>query len=180
MAARTSMQYIVDQVRLMISDPAGVSSRYSDEQIQDALDDNRLDVEDEPLESRMDNTQFLATEGWWEANAVLSDESGTVSPTSSNWRRGAWSFLVAHSSPLTITGSVYDVYGAAADMLDLWVSSMAMEVEQFTADGLTVKRGGRSNLQTLASQYRMRSKGYKNAGGLSVALWVRTDVNPWS
>jgi hypothetical protein len=81
MAARTSMDYMIDQVRLMISDPAGVSSRYSDEQIQDALDDNRLDVEDEPLESRMDNTQFLATEGWWEANAVLSDESGTVSPT---------------------------------------------------------------------------------------------------
>ena len=180
MAARTSMDYMIDQVRLMISDPAGVSSRYSDEQIQDALDDNRLDVEDEPLVSRLGDTQFVAAEGWWEKTAVVSSGGVPVSPASSNWRRGAWEFLTAQNPPLTLTGSTFDVYGASADLLELWVSSMAMEVEQFTADGLTVKRGGRSNLQTLASQYRMRSKGYKNAGGLSVASWVRTDVNPWS
>lgn len=179
MAARSSMNYIIDQVRLMVNDPLSVDAHYTDEQIQDALDDNRLDVEGEPLVARLDGTQFVASEGWWEKTAVLSNAGGVLTPDTSNWRRGAWEFLAAKTEPVTLIGSTYDVYGASADLLEMWASALALDVEQFTADGLTVKRGGRGNLASLAAQYRAKSKGYKNTGGISVASWVRSDVNPW-
>lgn len=178
MATRSSMDYLIDQVRLMINDPLSVDAHYTDEQVQDALDDNRLDVEDESLVARLGETQFVASEGWWEKSAVLSDESGVVTPDSSDWRRGAWTFLTAQTEPVTLIGSTYDVYGASADLLEMWSSALALEVEQFTADGLTVKRGGRASLANLAAQYRAKSKGYKRAGGINSVSLMRADVNP--
>lgn len=177
MAARASMVYLIEHVRLMIHDPLDVDAHYTDEQIQGALDDNRLDVEDEPLAARLGATQFVASDGWWERTAVLSDAGGIIAPDTSDWRRGVWTFLSAQAEPVTLTGSTYDVYGASADLLEMWASALALGIEQFTADGLTVKRGGRSSLATLASQYRSRSKGYKSTGGVSVASWSRPDVN---
>lgn len=178
MAARDSMNYIIGQVRLMIGDAESANSHFRDDQIQGALDDHRKDVEAEPLSARLNDTQFVAQDGWWEKVAVLTGAGGTLTPANSDWRGGRWTFGAAQPEGVTLTGSTFDVYGAAAELLDLWATALALEVEQFTADGLTVRRSGRANLQALATQYRAKSKGYGAASGVQFAQLVRLDVNP--
>lgn len=176
MAARTSMAYIIEQVRLMISDPSGVSAHYSDEQIQGALDDNREDVDGSALTARLGDTEFVAGVGWWEVGATLADEEGnSLTPSSITERRGAWTFAVAQSTDVLLTGSNYDVYAASADLLDYWVAALVQQVDEWSADGMSVKRSAVAKMQALAASYRSKARGLADSGIMSARL-VRTDA----
>lgn len=176
MAARASMAEIIAQVRLMISDPSGGSAHYSDDQIQGALDDNREDVEEYALTARLGGTQFLAGVGWWEVGAVLTDDEGNVlTPSDANVRRGAWTFAAAQDGTVLLAGSNYDIYAAAADLLDHWLTSIADQVESWTADGMSIKRSTVANMRAISASYRAKARGV-TASGLMIGQLVRSDA----
>lgn len=176
MAARVGMVYIVDQIRLMISDPIDGSVYYTDDQIQGALDDNREDVDGYPLTARFGGTEHVASVGWWEDGVLLTDEDGnTLTQDSENLRRGTWTFSPAHTGDIGLTGSNYDIYGAAADLLEIWAGALVGEVEEWSADGMSVKRATTARLKALAQSYRVKARGLADSG-VSIATLVRRDT----
>src|SRR5216683_6832157 len=50
MAVRSTMANIIARERLLINDPAGASQIFTDQDIQNVLDESRLDLYNEPLE----------------------------------------------------------------------------------------------------------------------------------
>lgn len=176
MAARVSMTDIIAQVRLMISDPSGGSAHYTDEQIQGALDDNRDDVEEYALTARLGGTEHVAGVGWWEDGVLLTDEDGnTLTQDSENLRRGSWTFSPAFDGDVLLSGSNYDLYAASADLLDMWEASLTQDVDEWSADGMSVKRTTTAKMRALAASYRTKARGLADSG-ISVARIVRTDT----
>lgn len=177
MAPRASMAHIIAQVRLMISDPSGASTHYTDEQVQGALDDNCEVADSAPLSVRLGGTLWLAAVGWWEEGAVVHGAAAeALEPDGADLRRGEWAFDTAQADGLTVTGRNYDVYGAAADLLDIWAAAYAQEIASWSADGMSVKRATGPSMRALAASYRAKARGVGDATGFTVAQMVRTDT----
>lgn len=176
MATRAGMAYIIAQVRLMISDPSGGSAHFTDEQIQDALDDNREDVDECVLTARLGGTEHVAPVGWWETGVLLEDESGNVlTPSTGNDRRGVWQFVAPQSTDVLLTGSNYDVYGACADLLGYWMASLTQQIDVWSADEMSIKRTTTEKMRALMDSYRSKARGLTQTGIISAQL-VRSDA----
>jgi hypothetical protein len=174
------MQALVTQTRLLIGDPSGAGSVFNDDDLLALLDNNATDVLYEQLQpvptiqpgGATEYLQWRAAAGWWEANEQLFDAGyNTLTAATVNRQRGIWTFD-AHQPAVLIRGSRYDVYGAAADAVDVWLAKVKLEFD-FAADGADYKRSQKlAGLVALRDSLRSRS----GAGGVVTATQVRTDI----
>jgi len=138
------MSDLIARTRLMIFDTGG-SPLFIDQQIQDKLDEHnvREDVRYELLipkptftnNAGIQYNDYYSQRGWWEADEVIIwGDFTTKTPSTSDELVGHWTFS-NQLPPLLIAGKVYDLYRAAADLLDYKIASLAATELDFTADG---------------------------------------------
>lgn len=180
MAARTTMYALIDRVRHLIYDPAGADQVFTDDEIQDALDRHRLNVhylsltpqETRALGEATAYYDYYAVFGDWEDGPTvvdcnydeISSEDYTFEPIV-----GHWTFTESKTPPVYATGWVYDVYAAAADLLEAWAAREKLAYD-FTSEGQSLRRSQKAQaLQELARTYRRQQR------PMSVGM-VRSDV----
>lgn len=143
------MADLIALVRGLIYDPTGASQVFSDDQVQAALDDRRTDVYHLSLSEQgqigaggvTTYQNYYAGVRHWEGGETVQDGSwATITPTTVDRVRGVWNFASGHLPPVYVTGSHYDVHGAAADLVDQWLSRLALTTYDFSADGADYKR----------------------------------------
>ena len=89
MAVRSTMTQIIARVRTMINDSAGASQIFSDNDIQDVLDDSRVDYVNEELQTAptyvsgtIQYLNYWHALGSWEGGVVLKQHlTVTVTPS---------------------------------------------------------------------------------------------------
>lgn len=170
MAVRSTMAALITRVRGMINDPAGTSQFFPDQDIQDALDFNRVNVKYallRPTPTLVNNGQsgtsysyldYYADIGDWEDDLVLNNGAfQTITPATSDNLTGHWTFNLpapGQLPPVFITGQYYDRYLASATLLERWAAALSMNFD-FTADGQSFRRSQAPQmLMNLAKEYR--------------------------
>jgi hypothetical protein len=174
--ARATMATLITRTRLLIGDPAGGSQVFTDDQVEDALDSHRVEVVQAPLRDILSFApggaapwlEYFAPRGNWEEDEVLADTTYTaVTPTTSDRQIGRWTFAASKTPPLYITGKVYDLHGAAVELLGAWLAKLKLEFD-FETDGQVFDRSQkRRALEGLAADYRRlaRSPGIRLVTG---------------
>lgn len=176
------MADLIAKVRVLIADPAGASQVFSDQQIQDQLDEGprRRDVYRTELVWRdtyasggvVSYLDYWADGGYWETDVVLQGPTyATLTPSTSDYLTGHWRFNTSQSPPVYLTGKQYDPYGAAADLLEAWLATVKLDVE-FLSMGRTFKESQQFEMiENLVNRYRRRQ-------WIGVSEQVRTDEWP--
>lgn len=175
MTVRETMSGLIERVRVLIGDED--EAMFDDQAVQDALDRHREDIHHLPLRfeatysgNTVSYRDFYADMGEWESGCVLYNSAyAVVEPDDSDLINGHWSFEDGQDPPLFVVGRVYDIWGAAADLLTEWAAheKLAYDVD---ADGQSFRRSQRAiALERLAEVYRRRARA-------SVGRQVRNDV----
>ncbi len=168
MPVRASMAGLIARTRLKIFDPAGASQVFADQDIQNVLDESRTDLYNQPLEPQWTYSgstpvvlDYLAPNemGDWEDDIVLKQYlTVVVTPSLIDDIVGHYTFAQSTLPPVFITGKTYDIYRAAADLLEIRASTYALRFNA-TADGQTLHLEGVSTqLLNLAAKYRMKQR----------------------
>jgi len=174
--ARTTLATLITQLRLLVNDPAGESQVWSDAELQNFLDVNRVDVRHAALRPETTwaggittYTDYYADYGMWESDVVLEDGEGNdLTPLSSNLIVGHWEFD-DQDPPIYVTGKIFDLWAAAADVLEAWAMKVALEFD-FAADGGQFNRSQkREALLAVAAQCRIKARPGR-------AVLIRDDV----
>jgi hypothetical protein len=179
--ARETMAALIAKLRLMVNDPLGATQRFSDDQLQDILDANREDIRQmalEPADTIAANGAttwldwFSPLGGAWETGATLQNSSWqSLTADSAELLIGVWHFNAAQSLPMYVTGRLYDLHAAAADVIELKMAQAAEDFD-FSADGgsysLSQKLRG---LQTMLNTHRSKAR-------VSTAVLMRGDTRP--
>lgn len=179
--AREAMTEIIDLVERLIDDES--NAYHSADEVQDALDQNRVEgryLKLEAIPTRASGgtvtyVTFEAPANWnyWEDDASLLDYNyDALSPATEDWFTGRWTFSTEPTRPVYILGWSYDIYGAAADLLEVRGSMLAEEYDSFSVfngsfSSSVAKRRGPLEL---AKKYRAMMR-------TTVADVYRTDVN---
>ncbi len=165
------MTALIARVRVMIFDTGG-SPLLSDDVIQDKLDECRFDYFNFPLLPRPTFTNpggyvyndyyaqnGLTVRGMWEANETLRwGDFTTLTPATSDYLVGHWTFN-NQLPPVLLTGRRFDLYRAAADLLDYLIANLASNQVDFTADGQTFHLSQRlAFLEKRAAAYRRKQE----------------------
>lgn len=180
MAVRATMAPLIARVRLLISDspPPGTPPVFFDQDIQDVLDEGRVDVFNMPLvpKETFSGATILYLDyetdlgGWEDGYTLRQFLTQTVTPSVLEPIAGHWSFAASTFPPVFITGRLYDVYRAAADLLERWAAKWVLRYSA-TVDGQGLQRSQVTrNLQLLAVTYRKKQR----AGVISMR---RSDLN---
>lgn len=169
MAIRSQMLALIQQVRDLIGDPDTGASQFSAQQVQDALDESRLDIRYELLAAAPtitnDGTTGSAEYVWidyfsifkyWEVDSAVVQYGDFTekTPVATEYIAGHWQFSVnvppgtlpANSSapgqypPLFVTGRAYDIYAAACKLLRMWIAALAGSTYNFSANGQSFQR----------------------------------------
>lgn len=184
---RTSMATLIARVRLLINDTAGASQQFSDDDIQSVMDVSRQDVYNGPLEAKPTYTgttiqylDYFASLGDWEDDVVLKQFlTVTVTPSLSENIVGHWQFAQTTLPSVFITGKTYDVYRAAADLLERWAARWTLSYD-VNVDGQGLKRSQAAiALRDLAKQYRMQQRAFAiNVSRSDLNENARFDLGP--
>jgi len=166
MAVRTTMAALILRVRLLINDPAGSSETFADQDIQDVLDESRVDVFNEPLIPKPTYTgatinflDYWSQVGGWEDGYALKQFLITpVTPSLLEPIAGHWQFAASTLPPVYITGSLHDVYRGAADLLERQAAMWVLRYDM-TVDGQSLHRSQAALMLTkLAATYRTKQR----------------------
>jgi hypothetical protein len=164
--ARSTMANLITRVRLLINDPSGGSQTWTDDQIQDVLDASRQDVLNSALTGKptfsgttIQYLDYFASQGDWEDSPVMKQYlTVVVNPSASENIVGHWTFAQSVLPPVFITGKSYDIFRAAAELLERWSAKLALNYD-FTSDGQTFRRSqAGAALCNLAKTYRMQQR----------------------
>jgi hypothetical protein len=176
---------LITRVSIMIGDPT--NAQFSQQQVQDYLDEHRDDVRYEGLAiapsivntASTNNSpstifaDYYSRYGWWEQDVVLQGQGSNgaawvvLTPVASDYIVGHWQFelnvftsgtVPGQLPPVFATGKVYDQYATAADLLEFWAATLAGSYD-VTVDGQTLRRSQMMAAKlTLAKTYRQRAK----------------------
>lgn len=181
MAARATMADLITLVRGLIYDPTGATQVFSDDQVQTALDGRRTDVYHLSLSGQGEvgaggvttyRNYYAGVRHWEGGETVQNGSWATITPTTVDRVRGVWNFSAGYLPPVYVTGSHYDVYGAASDLVDQWLSRLALTTYDFSADGGDYKRS-----QIITNLTTLRDKLVRQAvSGVAVAQMYTGDV----
>lgn len=183
MPVRTTMADLISRVRELIGDEAGADQVFSDLQIQDSLDSRRHHKVREPLTAVSSIAVNGVTSyfdhysqyGYFEADVDLQDGSyadisGSLAANGADYLRGRFTFSASKQPPVFLTGFAYDVYAAAADMLEMWMANTKTDYD-FLSSGRTFKRSQQGEgIERLLKVYRSRQ-------WVTTSPMVRTDMN---
>lgn len=162
------MDEIIDVVRRLINDAAG--DYHTDDEVQAALDRNR----DEARYLTLTPLKTVAEGGavtyvnfaapgqldQWETDGALVDgDYAALTPSVENWVTGRWTFATEPARPVRLTGFSYDVYGAAADLLEIRASQVSEDLQSFSGQNgsFTFAAKNQSVLQ-MAGRYRAMAR----------------------
>lgn len=167
MAVRATMQTsLIPRVRLLINDPAGTSQQFADQDIQDVLDESRVDIFNMPLKPQWTYSgttpqvlDYEADLGGWEDGYLLKQYlTVLVTPTTLEPIAAHWGFAATVWPPVFITGRLYDVYRASADLLERWAARWVLAYSM-NVNGQSLQRSEVANaLQKLAETYRKKQR----------------------
>lgn len=181
--ARDTLASLITTIREMTSAGdseytiSGTGTYFSDDHIQELLDQNRSDLWDEPLVAIPERgaggttsyteycapcQHFEATDGGT-AVFVVRDSVGTVKGTATytpDYLRGRVTFATSQAgSSYYLTGRSYDVYGAAADLLERWTARLKLESFDFETDGQRFTRSQKlAAMQAISAEYRGKQR----------------------
>lgn len=140
MSARPTLQTLVNRVRTMIADDGTLQAQvFTDDTIQEYLDLNRDDVRslrltEVPQMTYQGPVLFLdfysPVGGNWEEDEMLQNGSWkdvTADVVTKDRIVGKWTFATMPIWPIFITGKRFDLYGAAADLMELWASRLKLK-----------------------------------------------------
>lgn len=135
--ARPSMANLIARVRTLIADPAGASQTFADDDIQNALDSHRTERRWVPLRPSatfapgitVTFTNFYSDAQNWEDDIVLQDTGyNAIVPSVSEPLVGHWQFAAQPAGiAVRATGKTYDLYAAAADLLEAWGAQVKLD-----------------------------------------------------
>lgn len=165
---RATMAELISRVRGLIADPAGSSQAFTDDEVQAALDRYQVVVQYAPLlpaptllpGGTVEYRDYYAGVGDWEAGEQLVNAaSQALTPTASDRLTGHWTFASpGQLPPVLVTGAYYDVWAAAADLLEAWAARVKLEFD-LTLPGGTFARSQKAKaLLELAASYRRRQR----------------------
>ena len=166
--ARATMAPLINRVRGLIGDPAGPEQAFTDDEVQAALDRTQLLVRYAPLRPLpsllpggiVEYRDHVADLTDWEDGELLTDAAyQPVTPVMADRLAGRWSFASPGvNPPVLLTGATYDVFGAAADLLEAWAAKVKLDFD-FTADGQSFARSQKAKaLLELAASYRRQQR----------------------
>lgn len=160
----------IARVRGLIKDPTG-TPHFTDDQIEAALDRRRREVVELPLSPVQSRTssgdieylRWVADRAPWETGAVVLNSSKVpiaAAAMTEDEMDGIWTFPT-HQDAIFVTGLTFDLYGAAADLLDQWIAegvSSGGSITEWETDGQRVKRGNTTDEKTkLSTLYRSQA-----------------------
>lgn len=168
MAVRPTMAGLMSRVRSLIGDPSGPSETFDDQTIQDVLDESRVDLRYVPLkESPTYSGSTLLYLDYFTApgNAQLEDGMTVwqfltvpVTPSAIEPIMGHFQFAATTLPPVYLIGKSYDVYRAAADLLERWAARFSTQFD-FSSDGQSFRVSqAPAQLLKLASTYRQQQR----------------------
>ncbi len=170
MAVRSTMAALIRRVSQMIGDPTNAT--WTEQQVQDQLDRRRTDVRYAPLDPRpsfqaggvLNYTDYYAADTDWEDGATLVNTDWSVIDPATYTQDsivGHWVFALpapGQMPPVRVVGYTYDVWAAAADLLEQWAASFALSFD-FTADTASYKVSQKlAQLTQMAALYRQKQK----------------------
>src|SRR5579872_1189551 len=169
MTVRSTMSDLISSVRVLINDvlPVGNGQIFTDQIIQDVMDEGREDITNKALTPRPtfsgSTIQYLDYYsdfgGGFENGMVLKQYlTVLVTPSLSEPIAGHFQFAANVFPPVFITGLLHDRYRAAADLLERLAAQYAIRYSM-TVDGQNLQIGQvTNNLQTLAKTYRRKQR----------------------
>lgn len=175
MSVRSSMGDLILRVRTLVNDPApfpqgSATPQFGDQAIQDFLDRHQAIVRYAQLQPAPDlltggvisYVEYVAGDQDWEADAVLRDAAfGVLTPASADLINGVWTLSTSSVPPVFATGKTYDVYAAAADVLEAWAATVVLRFDFSTSDQRFSASQQREGLLELSETYRRRAKPIK-------------------
>jgi hypothetical protein len=176
--ARPTSAALIARVRLLINDvlPSGNGQIFTDDQIQDVLDEGRVDIVNGELIAKPtfsgSSIQYLdyysKGGGGWEDGMLLKQYLTVLeTPSSVEPIAGHFQFASNVFPPVYITGKIFDVYRASADLLERQAAQWALSYN-VTADGQNLARSQvLPALINLANQYRKKQRAKTSIGGRS-------------
>lgn len=174
-----AIDHVVEYVARLVGDSEYGKFEYPD--IETALQQRRVEMRYErltPLPSRASGgtvtyVTYTAPNGWgwWDDDAVIVNYNyDALTPATADWSVGRWTFASEPTRPVMITGYTYDVYAAAADLLEARASEVAEDMSAFSvAHGSFTYANKRTGPMQMAQRYRAKQRP-------SVATVYRTDV----
>lgn len=182
MAYRESCAGLISRLRDLIGDPAeGATPTWNADQLQSALDRRRQVVRYLALTpapttlpgGSVEYLDYFAPYGDWQEDASLTDASGTVlTPSESDFETGHWAFAANTLPTVYLTGYTYDLYAAAADVLEKWAGKEKLNYTWGPGSGQYVESQKFKQIGELALQYRAQQR-------VEVACMRRSDVNAY-
>lgn len=173
MAVRSTMSDLIARVRLMVFDTTAPEV-FTDQQVQDKLDECREDIRYELLIPRVtyinpggiQYNDYYAARGFWEADElIIWGDFTTRTPVTSDEIVGHWTFS-NQLPPLLIAGKRYDLYRAAADLLDYKIAALSATQVDFSSDGQTFHLSQQLTfLEKRALDYRRKQQARASVGG---------------
>ena len=164
--ARATMADLIARVRQMVGDTDAGAYTFDDDAVQAALDAHRFAAEYVALQPVAEYQPggeavyktYRAPMGWWEADATLVDGGyNPLAPDAADLMNGEWTFSAGQAPPVFIRGHYYDLYAAAADLLEEWAARLARAYD-FGTDGDRFARSQMAaSLREQASRYRARA-----------------------
>jgi hypothetical protein len=163
------MAALILRVRDLINDtlPLGSGQVWTDDQIQDVMDESREDLVNfslipKPtyLGSSIQYLNYYSNYGGFEDDYILKQYlTLTVTPSAVEPIAGHFQFAANVFPPVYIAqGKRHDVYRSAADLLERWAAKVVLEYD-VVVGGQTFRRSQASDaLIKLAKQYRAKQR----------------------
>lgn len=170
---RTTTANLRSRLRSLMYDPAGDGQRFSEAELEAALDQNRAEVrylELTLLEKRnpggsLDKTSFRALCGDWEEGGELTDGSyEALTAETADDTQGQWDFAEAPVEPVYLTGQAFNLYGAAVRLLREWAASLKLD-HDLSASGKSLSFSQQFQmLMQLADKYEVEARRWPGLG----------------
>lgn len=166
MAVRSTMLNLIARVRTLINDPSGSSEAFSDQDIQDVMDASRQNLRYlvlAPAPSYSGATilyldYYADLTDWEDDLAFWQWRINSVTPSAFENIAGHWTFAETTLPPVYLVGKTYDIYRAAADLLERLAATWVLRYSM-TVDGQNLQRGQVTTaLQALATTYRRQQR----------------------
>jgi hypothetical protein len=166
--ARATLAAIIARVRLLIADK-GTPPQFSDDELQDTLDQRRTDVRYLELTP----AETIAPGGgvtwldyyapfdllWWEGDAQLVDNRfAPLTPLTSDLSGGHWTFATNQRPPVWIVGKAFDLYAASADALEQWIAALKLEYSTTQETNVYQRNERITTMTDLAASYRAKER----------------------
>lgn len=110
--------------------------------------------------------------GDWSADTFLQDgDHAVLSPDEAAIDKGVWTFTSNTASPVYITGTTFDVYAAAATLLEAKAAAKAGDLVSFSA------QNGSYSYAPKSKQYMQIAKKYRAMARVGAVELRRSDLN---